>query len=315
MPEKQQPPAAPAQEERKSSLFTDILTIVGFAILFIIILWGLVHLFQLVSSSFLNGNPSATIQVNAPAQVTSGEQVTISWSYSPAAAGSYAFLYQCQNGLTFDLQTSTSSKSAIPCGVAYTTPNQNNSVTLTPMLSATSSVEDTVYVVFIPRAQGSRVQGDASMTVEPAAKSASTKTSPRSSGTGAAKYAGTGYAGPADLSVRIVSAYVDQSGAGVATFEIANVGGSTSGSYTFSAQLPTMPAIPYFSPQQAPLAPGAYVTSTLRFTDVAPGGGSFSVSINGNDANASNDYASIQLAAPYYNNSYNYPQPYPTYTY
>jgi len=39
-------------DDRKSSLLTDILTIIGFAILFIIIIWGLVHLVELISSSF-----------------------------------------------------------------------------------------------------------------------------------------------------------------------------------------------------------------------------------------------------------------------
>src|SRR5580704_16002763 len=109
-------------EERQSSLLSDILTIIGFAILFIIIIWGLVHLVELIASSFSSAyaKPAPTIQVDAPAQATSGQPAVISWNYSPAVAGSYAFLYECQNGLTFETQA-TSTDAAIPCGVAYTT--------------------------------------------------------------------------------------------------------------------------------------------------------------------------------------------------
>src|SRR5580692_10819174 len=94
------------QEERKSSLLSDILTIIGFAILFIIIIWGLIHLVEIISGSLSSNfsKPAPTIQVNAPAQATSGQPVTVSWNYAPAVAGSYAFLYECQNGLTFEMQ-------------------------------------------------------------------------------------------------------------------------------------------------------------------------------------------------------------------
>ncbi|HEV3245479.1 MAG TPA: hypothetical protein VG102_03905 [Candidatus Paceibacterota bacterium] len=320
----------PVREERKSSLLSDILTIIGFAILFIIIIWGLVHLFQLLASSFSSSKPAPTIQVNAHAQVTSGEPTTISWSYSPNAPGTYAFVYQCEDGLTFQYAMASSSKAAIPCGVAYSAAGPNNSITVMPVLSASSGVNDTISIVFIPTQQGAHAQGNATMAVNPAAtpvapsktpaKTPSTSYTSNYSGSngGSANYGGR-YSGPADLSVRIISANVDPSGAGVVTFDIGNVGGSASGSYTFSAQLPTAQPYPYVSPLQAPLAPGSHVTSTLRFTDVAPGGGLFSVSIlDGNDANASNNYASIQLSAPHnynsYNNSPSYIQ-YPAYSY
>lgn len=306
-------------EEQKSSLLTDILTIIGFAILFIIIIWGLIHLLGLISSSFSPSKPVATIQVSAPAQATSGESVSISWNYAPATTGTYAFLYQCESGLTF--QTSSAKDSGIPCGVAYTIGNASSSISVIPMFAGTSSVNDTLSVVFIPSKTGSQVQGDATMTVnavqkqQPAPKPVATQ---KSSGAGSGSsysYTSTYNSGPADISVHIVSSSIDQSGAGVVTFDIGNIGGSTSGSYTFSALLPTSPAIPYNSAPQAPLAPGSHIVDTLRFTDVAAGGGIFSVSVYANDADQANNYASTQVSAPY-NNGYNtYPvqQPYTQY--
>ncbi|HTR18986.1 MAG TPA: hypothetical protein VMH91_03370 [Candidatus Paceibacterota bacterium] len=314
-------------EGRTSSLLTDILTIVGFAILFIIIIWGFVHLVSLIytslSSKFSNTAPS--IEVTAPAQATSGQPMTISWTYSPSVQGSYAFLYQCENGLSFDTKGATSSV-AVPCGEAYTVGNVNNSLTLTPLLSSASTATDTVSIVFIPSGTGSQAQGDATVAISAAAKSAPAKTTPAKT-TSSATYTAPQYSGPTDLSVRIISGNVDASGAGVVTFDIANIGGSASGSYYFTAQLPTAQPYPYQSPLQASLEPGGHVTSTLRFTSVQSGGGTFSVSIQTNDANNADNYASMQLTAPYnYNNyNYNYSYPYnyqsspyivyPTYTY
>src|SRR5665213_1339925 len=144
-------------ESRTSTLLTDILTIIGFAIIFIIILWGLVHLVSLVYTS-LSGKFShtPTIQVTAPAQTISGQPMTISWTYSPSAQGTYAFLYQCRSGLSFESKVSTSSMSTLPCGMAYTV-GSNNSLTLTPILSSASVATDTVSIDFIPSQSGSQV--------------------------------------------------------------------------------------------------------------------------------------------------------------
>lgn len=317
--------AAPTQaphEERKSSLLSDILTIIGFAILFIIIIWGLVHLVELVAASFSPSKPAPTIHVTAPSEATSGQPVTVSWNYATSTAGSYVFVYQCEKGLLLQPGFATSTKETIPCGVAFTTASlsgssgTSSSLTLIPLLSATSSMTDTLSIVFIPSNSASRVQGDATMTVVPAPKTATKPAPAKTSSTNSYSSTNYNYSGPADLAVSIISGNINANGYGTVTFNIANVGGSTSGSYTFSAQLPTAQPYPYQSPLQAPLAPGAHVVSTLNFTDAAPGGGLFSVSIqNGSDANVSNNYASMQITAPY---NYNYQQPYvqyPTYNY
>ena len=342
-------PVSPVIEQRtpaehsapkKSTLLSDILSIIGFAIVFIIIIWGLLHFASLLSpwfSSFFT-KPAPALQVSAPAQATSTYPVTISWTYAPSTAGSYAFLYQCKSGLQFATpeNNATSTYVAVPCGVAYTVAAQNNSISVAPILSATSSsVADTVSIVFIPKS-GSQVQGDATMTISPQGGSASggNPAKPTTKPTSTKPAVSTQYSGPADLSVRIISENVDQSGVATVSFDIANIGGSSSGSYYFTANLPTAQYYPYTSPTQASLAPGSHIVDTLHFSDVAQGGGVFSVSVIGNDANNGNNYASIQVAAPYpsaqgyggtqynygYNTNYNsgvytqYPV-YPTYTY
>jgi hypothetical protein len=162
------------------------------------------------------------------------------------------------------------------------------------------------------------VQGNATITVDPVAKVVPvTKPAPVTSyKPSTTSYVSTNYSGPAQLSVRVISGNISGNGDGTVTFDIANIGGSPSGSYYFTAQLPTAVPYPYQSPLQTSLAPGSHVTSTLNFTDAQSGGGVFTVTIEGSAANSSNDYASMQLTGPY-NNGYNqtpYVQ-YPTYTY
>ena len=104
-----------------------------------------------------------------------------------------------------------------------------------------------------------------------------------------------------------------------ATFDIANVGGSSSGSYYFTAYLPTIQGYNYTSPRQASLAPGAHIVNTLRFTQA--NGGSFSVSVDPSNAvresNERNNYASQPVGGSAYLPNYGpqYSQPYNTYQY
>jgi hypothetical protein len=245
-------------------------------------------------------------------------------------------LYQCQKGLQFETAGATSTYLGIPCGIAYTVPGTNNSMTVLPVLTGTTSVKDTLSILFIPSASGTQAQGTASMTVN--AVVAMTPAAPAKPAAPVAK--ATNYAGPADLSVRIIDVGVIDPSTGAfvqraatspndtvaVEFDIANIGGSPSGSYYFTAQLPTAQSYPYTSPLQVSLAPGSHIVDTLRFTDVATGGGVFSVSLNTSDANSGDNYASISVPAPLYQNTnynynnYNYgnTQPYvyyPTYPY
>src|SRR5580704_3418350 len=93
----------------KPSMLSNILAIIGLIILVIIIVWGLVHLAELSSGWFssLFEKSAPTLSINAPSDAVSGTPVAISWDYSTTATGTYAFLYQCQNGLQFAVVNAT----------------------------------------------------------------------------------------------------------------------------------------------------------------------------------------------------------------
>lgn len=134
--------------------------------------------------------------------------------------------------------------------------------------------------------------------------------------------------GPADLSVKLISASIDPSGWGTVVFDIANEGTGNSGAYSFEVFIPTTSTYTYYSPAQVSLAPGSHIVNTLRFTQAISGGVSIIVdpATLVQDANRANNYAGVQMTAPYglpgqgyapqpYNGNYlpgqaGYPQPY-----
>jgi hypothetical protein len=307
-----------AEKEPEKTLFGDIAAIIGFILLIVIVIWGLVHLVSLGGNwlSSLSGKPAASVQVSAPSSANSGEAFTVSWKFTPPTGGSYAFLYPCHDGLSFKTtppQSGAGATYAIPCAAAYSMPVTNNALTVTPQLTGTNSVVTSLSIVFLPNATGTaetagQVQAATTITILPALANVTTTSTP-------AKHATMrhlAYTGPADLAVSNISGNVDTSGNATVSFTIKNVGGSPTGTYYFSASLPTQSAS-YVSPMQSSLDPGDSMVNTLSFGPVNQGGGAFSVTVipGGADANAANNSASTVLSGSY-NGTYNYNNGYPT---
>ena len=334
------------QEEPKTGLFSNILAIVGFIILIVVVIWGLVNLAGISRGWFssLFGKNSGIV-VTAPKSATSGTPFSISWKYSEPGAGTYAFLYQCQSGFQLQTPSPGGTMNGIPCGAAFTLASGKKEVSLTPFLSRNESLDVPLTIIFMPSATGTspsagnsggtqQAQGSATVTIKPAEAAASPAPAPSPAPTPAAPTPAPTPAyvppaatqvskAPADLSVRITSLSSDAYGHGVATFDIENVGGSSSGTYYFMAQLPVSGGSPpyaggyggtqytYSSTAQSPLLPGEHILSTLRFSQ--PISGTVSVSITSSDAHQGNNYASDFLNASYGPLNYTYPLPYSPY--
>lgn len=300
MAEEKFPYFAPEDEELTPTkkLSSNVLAIAGFVILVVIVAWGLVHLVTLASPWFssLFTKPAAAIQVTAPKEASSGEPVAVSWDYAPSTGGMYAFLYECKTGFEFKIRVSSQNDALMnmPCGAAFTVGNATGTISVVPMLSATSSMQVPFSILFIPSTAGAeQAQGNASITVSVGGAPAPvvnvkqttsgtkkpTPSTPRSSAT------------PADLVVHILAIGTIDSLTGVfinhlptspsdmvaVQFDIANDGGSSTGAWYFDAQLPTRLGYAYHSPMQEPLGPGDHIVNTLRFTQGVSGGGVFGV--------------------------------------
>lgn len=276
---------APSHEpEKRSTMFANIIAIIGFVLLTIIVVWGLFNLASFISPWFssLFGGDEKAIQVTAPASATSGDPVAIRWQYDTDTAGVYAFLYQCVDGISFAVPMPDESFSPIPCGNAFATGSATTSFTILPLSAATSSMNVSVSVLFIPSAPGTtepEATGSASIRIEPST------TGPQETGEPSEPDPSTPKpvtpprpVGPSDLSVTILSVMPEPGGVVAVSFDIANVGTGPSGAYYFNAQLPTTQPYTYVSPAQSSLAPGDHVVNTLRFTQPTPG--TFTVTVD-----------------------------------
>lgn len=318
--------------QQSPGLLANILAVAGFIILIVIIVWGAYHLLRLtgsgVTSLFSRFGKSDTIAVTAPsAPVASGKSFPLSWKYTAKENGTYAFLYQCKSGFRFDATSPSGSVAAVPCGNAFTLGN-TTSVTLTPVLSGTSTIEVPLTVVFMPSASSSAERPQGTATVRVAAGTSTTsstpvKNLPSTGGTGTAPVSG-----PADLSVRIlavgtIDAYgnftqrapVNPNEIAAVKFDIGNNGGKATGIWYFTVTLPTNPAYTYQSPVQASLAPQAHVENTLRFRPMNAGGGNVTVSVDPQnmvaESNEGNNYQSMWAQGGNWNyNLYPYQAPY-----
>jgi len=312
-------------QSQNPGLLANILAVAGFIILVIVIVWGAYHLLRLtgsgVTSLFSRFGNSTEITVTAPReQVTSGKSFPITWKFSPKEAGSYALLYQCKSGFRFDA-TSASGSTAIPCGSAFTV-GTSTSLTMIPMLSGASALEIPISIVFMPSATTSttRPQGTATIRVA-AAEGATPETKPVAT-TPTATPRPTQPVTKADISVHIlaVGSINPSTGAfesryptgpndiAAVQFDIGNNGGSSTGTYYFTVQLPMQDGYTYSSPIQMNLAPGSHVVNTLRFKPVQSGGGNIIVNVDTtyavNESNEGNNSAAMFISTPTWTGSY-----------
>ena len=301
------PELLPEREESRSmTMLSNALAIIGFIILIVIVVWGLVHIASLSTSSFGSlFSSSPKVVVTAPKNGTSGQPVALSWKYTGKETGSFAFLYQCQQNFQFITSTSASSKTMtkIPCGAAINV-GSSTAATVIPASSASTTVSVPVSILFVSTDGKTHAEGSATIAIAPGTVPVVTPVTPEKPTTPTKKPTTTSKpvyyprravslvphasSGAADLSIRTITVGVIDPASGALInrapispleimgieFDIANIGGSSTGSWYFTANLPTGPSnsYPYTSPVQVSLAPGEHIVNTLRFSpNMRPG--------------------------------------------
>lgn len=309
------------QAEARRGLLGDLLAIIALIALAIILLWGAYHLFGLARnwfSSAIPGDSSRTaLVVSAPAEVRSGTSFDISWKNDTGTEGHYAIAYQCKPNLSFKTKNAQGAVEPIPCGTAYRIPAESGtSMTIMPSLTgnASTTVPFSILLAVGTSSPSVVAQGNGLIGVLPgvalenvAGESGSPSVPARS--------------GPPDLTVRIISVgFIDPAtdsfvvgaptmpGAlSAVQFDIINVGSGSTGTWAFSATLPTASGYVYRSPSQSPLGPGDRILNTLRFSGTAVNGGTFTVTASDSgDMNTKNDTATVFVPGNSYPAGYQY---------
>jgi len=317
---------ADTPQSQGPGLLANILAVAGFIILIIVIVWGAYHLLRLtgsgVSSLFsrFGGNDGITISV--PRETESGTAFPITWEYD-GNEGSYAFLYQCKSGFRFDVIGANGRASTVPCGSAFTV-GTSTELTLTPFLAGTTTMDVPVSVVFMPAASSTdpRPQGTASVRVlaKNGAAAPSEPSTPSTNTTSDAQPVAP--AGKPDLSVRVLAVGVINPVTGAfesrypsgpqdiaaVQFDIANNGGSSTGNYFFTVNLPMQGGYLYSSSMQSNLTPGSHVVNTLRFKPVQSGGGTITINVDTTyavgETNEGNNNATMYVSGPAWSGNY-----------
>jgi hypothetical protein len=309
----QVPPRLPTAPRTRR--FSDYVAIIGVVIIGAIIIWGLVHAARLASPWFasLFSSKVQKIEVSAPDTALSGTAFNITWKYSPTKSGHYAFLFPCNSGALFKTEAAGGGMTNIPCGAAFSIPEGKNTMTLTPSVaipeSGIASVKVPLSIVFIPADKSARVGGSDTITINSASASEAQKDEPKPVVEKPTTKPAPVASGPTDLSVRIINISADPYGNGFVEFDVANVGGSSSGTWYFEVNLPTDAGYTFFSQPQASLAQGDHIVNTMQFTQLSQYGGIVSIQIDPanlvRESSEGNNYASQQIGTGIY-----YPQPY-----
>src|SRR3989344_8983313 len=288
------------QESRSMAMLSHALAIIGFIILIIIVVWGLVRIASLSSiswGSIFSSKPR--VEVTAPKNATSGESVALSWKYTGKEAGTFSFLYKCAQNVYLLTNKSGAGNvmTKIPCGTAINV-GSSTAATVVPVNNTEASVPVSMTIMFASQDGKARAEGAAIVDVAPATVTtppAETREKPATKPTTskpsysekpAVALVPHAASGPADLQVHMITVGVmHPSGALInrmptspldiigVEFDIANVGGIATGSWYFSASLPTGGSVyPYHSPTQISLQPGEHIVSVLRFSpNMRPG--------------------------------------------
>lgn len=248
------------------------------------------------TSTTPTNNTVETIAVSAPASVTSGSSLVVSWNGS--ASRDYTVSYACQNGLSFKVLASNGAYQTVPCATAFNYVSPTNKMTLVPTVTGSETKVATI-VVTATEGEGSDVvvaSGSTVVNVMPASAGSNTNTS-----TGGTTYVPaprtTNLYGSADLAVRITSinSLSSQYGRVSVVFEVSNVGTNVApAGWVLNANLPVGYSYLYTSGTQQALYPGDKIVFTLGYNSAV-----------------NNQYCSTQYVnsnCPWYNQPY---RPYP----
>ncbi len=272
-------------------LFLRSIAVLGLIAVLVLGAWGIIQLAVAIPNFFGNlgsgasslvTNTSAqneTLTVSAPASITSGQTLQISWNHQnvdSSAQYSYAISYSCQNGLSLGVPVPTGAYQGAPCNTPFNYVNATEHMTAIPVLSTSSPATVVIFTVTATKLSTGAItaQGSATTTVntsvaaaKPAAATAAkpVTTAVKPSTTYYPASARAALYGYPDLAVRIVSVVPNGTRTTV-QFIIENDGTNiVAGGWTFNATLPIRGGYTFASQPQQALYPGDKIVYTMSF--------------------------------------------------
>ncbi len=317
---------------RIQNIFLGILAVIAILAVIGFCMWGAIQVAQKIPSMFSSlasvsssgttqsassSSKNETIVLSTQSTTVNARTTfTLSWTHANKAVnGSYTFRYDCANGVFFITPTPPSGAPVpVYCNVPFNFLNTNNSIVLTPIAAASTTVPITAYIDFTPNgASKPSISGSMLLSVTNIGGSSFATTTPSSNTTAPAHttkptngtYPTTSTTkvsdpnGYVDLQVTFLQmGYLDRAtNAFIPTntpsrsqkvafrFSIENIGTKTSPEFDFNAVLPTSPISNAGSPAEQALTPGGRIEFTMGFEGATMSSGNSVVTIQVDPSN------------------------------
>lgn len=318
-----------------------ILFVLGIIIILVILAIGMVKIVPKVFSSLANvggglsnlTNKEQIIVSTNTDEINSGDEFIVSWEHknkSEGSTGIYSITHNCVNDISFEIIGSEGSKALI-CNTPFSISPEPVSVKLKPSLSKENTLRDVDIMISYVEKNTSVVKTDGEKLItitntDGAPTFAGSKTDYQNIGEGGTvEITTTDFESstpinptptypsitnpnpaPADLQISNISENNN-----ILIFTVSNIGGRSSGNWSFTYTLPTNSVSVLNGGTQISLRPGERLQYTINLNGINTNGGVVTVSVNPDrsisESNYLNNDASINIGSINGNNSdYNY---------
>lgn len=295
------------------SLIGKILFVIGVIIVLIVLAFLIIKFVPKIFSGLANVGSSVNgifgkeeITVTASdTNLSDKESFDVSWDFDTNRSGVYSITNSCVDNVNIDIETPNGIRRLI-CDNSFTLGTSAGSVNLIANLDKENSFADVPVIINFtengsdtPLASGNVVVtiqngdpnsgtfGDSKATISTQAveqlddDSSDTKTTSSAVKTAAPKtVVQTSYAtAPADLAISNVTAVGNQ-----VSFTVSNIGGKSTGNWTFNYTTPTNPKETLSSPLQVSLSKGQSIRYTLTFGAKASGNQNVAIQLDPSNA-------------------------------
>ncbi len=255
-------------------------------------------------STFFKSKENVTL-ATSKTSIQSGEEFNLTWSGAHKDTGSYIITYTCKDGAY--LQTSVSQPNeSIPCNTPYYFSAATNSIALTPVTPANKISDIPLTLSFLPN-NGDQIEAINTITITVNnTKLTGPVTATTTPVTPKPKPATTTPVTPqpkptqpaiADLKISLMKiGYLDTNGNFVPStvipsgyraaimFNVQNIGDKNTGTWAFTAYLPSQSNPVYSSAIQQNIAPGSGVIYTLGFDNIKPSNNKVTITVDSNSS-------------------------------
>jgi hypothetical protein len=289
--------------QHQASFWGNLATLVVVLCITAIALWGTWQLVLLTPSMYKNSmngiksyfasTPLSTtseqkmVLITEPTEVKTGEATKIMWTDAKRSTGVYAFAYQCRTNISLEVLANKTYRT-LACDSVYNIPSTDTALTVRVFSTGKETESIPVGIAYVQ--DGTKIsEAIASITIIPTThkKTVVVDSAPADEVLPTTVVVAPVATAPqivhaasrANLVARAAHTYTDGYN-GTIVFTVTNMGGTKTGAWYFTADLPTVPAYTYTSGMQKGLKAHETATLTIQFDQMTGGYGEAVITVD-----------------------------------